>query len=423
MKKSLVALATLAVASGAMAQVVISGRANLGISTYAATGAAGGATLDYASRIRVQDDSSRITLNVTEDLGGGLRAGFSCDTGINVDNGSNTGQANTANTNSSEWCSRDGRLNFGNDTVELRLGRQNVFWTSGAADLTGANISGLMGSVSSNLYGGGVGLHGTRLDNMIKVVAGKNLGSFVGSELYWGINKDGYGESGNAYLAANATAGGTIVGGAGTGTYSGFKLQYAITPVWELMIDYQTAQNTTPSTTTSSFTNRTATKYQLGWKYGTGESIASVQYWAKERTDATAVFSLPTLTAMTTTGAATATTANNTGSGKDGGWVLNLNHDFGDGIIGLAQYGVATNMQVAATAGAALTERTDSGAVAYMLGGAKRFSKRTHGFFTVSSIVNGVNGNYNFTGGNGASSTIALGQAVNSTNIGLQHWF
>jgi predicted porin len=86
MKKSLVALAALAVSGAAMAQVTISGRANLDVGGYTAVGATGRdsigtagavalpAALDAANRNVVRDASSRITLTVNEDLGGGRTA-------------------------------------------------------------------------------------------------------------------------------------------------------------------------------------------------------------------------------------------------------------------------------------------------------------------------------------------------------------
>ncbi len=436
MKKSLVALAALAVSGAAMAQVTISGRANLDVGGYTAVGASGNsslgvaggglgagmtaAQLDAANRNVVRDASSRITLTVNEDLGGGKTAGLVCDTGINIDTATANGQANSANPNTQTWCSREGSLRFGTQTVEVRLGRQNVFWTSGAADVTGANL--VANSASSTLYGQGVGLQGTRLPNMIMLHGGKGLGAFANSQIYYGINEAGYGEASN-----NIAAGNTGTGSQGTGTYNGFKITYAINPTWEAMVDYQSSQNTTPSTTAgalaSSF-NRTATKYQLGWKYAGGESIASVQYWSKERVDTVAgnTFSLASLNLVAVNGGATQATAN-TGSGKDSGYVFNINHDFGDGYIAVLQYGQAYNMQGVQTANAAPTEIANSGATAYTVGGLMRMSKRTHAYVAYNQITNGANAQYQFSGGNYGSSAGANGQQITTTAIGLQHWF
>ena len=411
-----------------MAQVTISGRANMDFGGYTAVGATGNsslgvagavaapAVLDAANRNVVRDSSSRITMSVTENLGGGRTVGLVCDTGINLDTATANGQANNANANVNLFCSREGSLRYGTSTVEIRGGRQNVFWTSGAPDATGSNLTG--SSISANLYGGGVGLLGTRLPNMIMLYGGSGLGAFANSHVYYGINEAGYGEASN-----NAAAGNVGTGTQGTGTYNGFKLTYKIASAWEAMVDYQSAQNTTGSATAASF-NRTATKYQLGWKYAGGESIASIQYWNKERVDNTAAntFSLPTNIAVAANGGA-ATAANNTGSGKDSGYVFNINHDFGGGYVGVLQYGQAYNMQGVRTANAAPTEIADSGATAYTVGGVMRLSKRTHAYAAYHMITNGANAAYGMGGGNYGSSIPANGQQITTTALGLQHWF
>jgi len=377
------------------------------------------AQLDAANRNVVRDASSRIIFSVNEDLGRGSRAGMVCDTGVVLDTATAVGQDMRANAGTQTWCSREGRVYYGNDTVEVRLGRQNVFWTSGAADVTGANL--VANSVSSTLYGQGTGLLGTRLANMIMLHGGKNLGAFAGSQIYFGNHEAGFGEASN-----NITAGNVGTGSQGTGTYNGFKLTYKIAPTWEAMVDYMSVQNSTGAATAASF-NRTATKYQLGWKYAGGESIASVQYWAKERVDTTAgnTFSLPSQISVGANGAAAAAAniANNTGSGKDSGYVFNINHDFGDGYIAVLQYGQAYNMQGVQTANAAPTEIANSGATAYTVGGVMRLSKRTHAYVAYNQISNGVNAQYMFSGGNYGSSIGANGQQITTTALGLQHWF
>ena len=65
----------------------------------------------------------------------------------------------------------------------------------------------------------------------------------------------------------------------------------------------------------------------MAWKYAGGESIASIQYWNKERVDTVAgnTFSLPSMNLVAVNGGATQSTVN-TGSGKDSGYVFNLNH-------------------------------------------------------------------------------------------------
>ena len=104
MNKKVMALAVAGVlaAPAAFAQssnVQLYGRANLGVDYWKA----GGATdpnAQYDGRVRVFDNSSRVGLRGTEDLGNGLKAIFQIETGVNMDNGSNVGQSGAQNTSS-----------------------------------------------------------------------------------------------------------------------------------------------------------------------------------------------------------------------------------------------------------------------------------------------------------------------------------
>jgi len=418
MKKSLVALAALAVSGAAMAQVTLSGRASIDMSTYQAVNSTAGSASDLASRNRVADSGSRITLSANEDLGGGMKAGLYCETGINVDNAERTGQSGTINANTQNWCSREGRAYFGNNLVEVRLGRQNVFWTSGAPDATGSNLGG--SSVSANLYTGGAGLYGTRLENMIKLVAGSEAGAFAGSELYTGFMQSpatatALSTSASADYSFATQTGESAGAGVSGGGYNGFKLTYNSGPL-NLMVDYQSYTKSSAvtavsvlgvsSTIRNSFSGN-ATKYQVGYNLG-GESIVSAQYWTKARTDETnssAAFS------NSSTGTA--------GNGADSGWVVNYNHDFKNSYVGYAQYGKANNI----TGGPNGTEQVGTDATAYTVGALKRFSKRTHVYATYHSIANGANINYNMTGGTYQSGTAPNGSTVTMTALGMIHMF
>jgi predicted porin len=400
-----------------MAQVTLSGRASIDLSSYQGingTTASG----DVVSRMRVADSGSRITFSANENLGGGLKAGVYCETGINIDNGERTGQNGTVNASTNSFCSREGRGYFGNDLIEARLGRQNVFWTSGAPDQTGSNLAG--SSISANLYGGGVGLYGTRFENIFKLVGGKDFGAFAGSEIYVGYMQPSAaanwipGSTGISY--ANHTGESATSANSGGGV-NGFKLTYNSGPL-NLMVDYQsytktatvtsvpfqTAANTIAATSViaNSFSGN-ATKYQLGYALG-GESMVSVQYWAKSRTDET----------LSTNAYAAAT-----GNGSDSGWVVNYNHDFKNSYVGYAQYGKANNI----TGGPNGTEQAGTDATAYMVGALKRFSKRTHIYASYFSIANGAAAAYNMTGGAYASGTAPAGSTVTMTALGMIHMF
>lgn len=144
MQKKLLALAVAGALAPAavMAQssVEIYGRANLGIDQYRATGAtATGANLD--SRMRVFDGSSRVGFRVNEALGGGLRAFVVIETGVNIDTGSQQGQAAPSGTNGSSgfWASRSSWLGLGGGWGDVRFGRQDVFYGNGIIQQTAAN--------------------------------------------------------------------------------------------------------------------------------------------------------------------------------------------------------------------------------------------------------------------------------------------
>jgi len=100
MKKTLIALAALAAAGATLAQssVTLYGRMDLGMSQLETTvpGAAPTARTDAFSLAGAQDTwtASRLGFRGTEDLGGGLRAGFVYEIGINADRDA-PGNANT----------------------------------------------------------------------------------------------------------------------------------------------------------------------------------------------------------------------------------------------------------------------------------------------------------------------------------------
>src|SRR3990172_10403049 len=98
MNKKLMAVAVagaLAAPAAVLAQasnVQIYGKLNLGLDNYSATGSTAGAAGDFKSRYRVYDSSSRLGFRGTENLGGGLNAGFLMESGVAVDTGAATSQ-------------------------------------------------------------------------------------------------------------------------------------------------------------------------------------------------------------------------------------------------------------------------------------------------------------------------------------------
>jgi hypothetical protein len=195
----------------------------------------------------------------------------------------------------------------------------------------------------------------------------------------------------------------------------GFTLKYALSDALVSQIDYYSQSSTPTASSVSSF-DRTMTRWGLGYKYATG-SIVSAQYYTNERTDLSTT--LATVNTYRITGDTSPTSAANTGSAKNSGYILNLNHDFGNQFTAVAMYSRGNNI----TTGQTSAELADSGAVGYTLGGLYRLSKRTHVYASANTIQNGINSNANLSGGGLAAGTVSFGATVSITNIGIQHNF
>jgi hypothetical protein len=341
-----------------------------------------------------------------------------CETGLNIDNANIVGQANSDNSNTTTWCSREGRAYFGNNDVEIRLGRQNVWWTQGELNQMGSTY---LGSDSmTNLINGANGVYTGRGENMVKLLAGAGMGAFAGSEFYVGY----MGASGASTVAtnqANATQG--EAAGANTspkGKYFGGKLQYTQGAIIG-MIDFQNSSNQLYLAGTSAATNfdRSSTKYGLGYKYNAA-SLVSLQYWTKKRTDNAGTQATTNVFGINPTGYATYASGNTqqTGDASDTGWGLNVKHDLGNGLMVHGQWAKASNVKD--YAGNAMA---DTGAVAYSLGLTKAFSKRTHLYTAYHTINNQNNAAYNMTGGSYNSGTSNLGADVKMMSLGMIHNF
>ena len=178
MNKKLMALAVagaLAPAAALAQNYSIYGRATLGVDTYEAKGAqdltAAANSVsgnDYAKRARVFDNGSRVGFRGTEDLGGGVRAEFLIETGVNIDNGSTTGQSGAANTSTGTWGSRIGHVGLSGSAGLVTWGRSNVYWTNGTIEQVGANWLNIGCQVCTGTFGRGMGVGVTRVSNTMQ---------------------------------------------------------------------------------------------------------------------------------------------------------------------------------------------------------------------------------------------------------------
>ena len=191
MKKSLVAAAACAAAAGAWAQsssVQVFGVVDAAV-TYA-TGSGYGSAGKW-QLTNSGNTFSRLGFRGTEDLGGGLAAGFWLEAGLQNDNGTGF---NTNTNNQASGAAGPGLLSFNRRSTvsfsggfgELRLGRDYTptFWNTALYDPFGTG-----GGIGANqLYFSGLGgltaPTGTRASNSIGYFLPPNLGGFYGQVMY-----------------------------------------------------------------------------------------------------------------------------------------------------------------------------------------------------------------------------------------------
>src|SRR5690349_8220452 len=143
MNKKLMALAVagaLGAPAAALAQVEIYGRANLGVDTYSATGAAAGSAADFKSRTRVFDQSSRLGFRGHEDLGGGLKAIYQIESGVNIDTGTTSGQGGQPNTSTGTLATRDSYAGLEGGFGRVQFGRLALWYTNGNVEQMTSNL-------------------------------------------------------------------------------------------------------------------------------------------------------------------------------------------------------------------------------------------------------------------------------------------
>ena len=200
MKKSLVALAVLAASGAAMAQssVTLFGVVD------AAYGVGKGSISNKTQLKNSGYNSSRLGFRGVEDLGGGMKASFWLEAGVNNDDG--TGSASSA-LNQAQTAANVGTqgLTFNRRSTvslegsmgELRLGRDYTpqFWSETAFDPFGTN------GVGTNISIGKGGLTGIRASNSIGYLSPSMSGVKLWAQTYMGENASTAAKvgNGNAY--------------------------------------------------------------------------------------------------------------------------------------------------------------------------------------------------------------------------------
>ena len=217
MKKSLIALAVLGLSGAAMAQssVTLYGVADAGIGKIeAGSGLANPANdasdkTEFISGSMMNNGTSRLGVRGVEDLGGGLKAGFQFETGLDLDNGGS----------SSAFWSRQANIWLGGNWGTVKLGRQFTpsYLTTSTFELTGtANYS-----VLANTYNyAGIGLRA----NSAFSYATPSFGGFTGALAY--VTKTDLATPKAAYDLGLMYANGPIGVGVSVNKFSTSKTNY-----------------------------------------------------------------------------------------------------------------------------------------------------------------------------------------------------
>src|SRR5665647_1651804 len=232
MKKSLVALAALAVVGAASAQSSVNITGTVDATFQYGSG-------DNANVYRLGNsglNSSELVFKGVEDLGGGLKAGFILSAGINNDNG--TGQTLSTNNQSTNSTSgglifnRRSYLQFMGGFGEFRAGRDYtpVFWLEALYDPFGIN-----GVGTSRAFQGGsayTGVVAVRASNSVGYITPSMGGFKVWLQGYMGENPDNipayHAGNGGSFLATYDNGPVSVgLGYGSTGTGDGTDTQVA----------------------------------------------------------------------------------------------------------------------------------------------------------------------------------------------------
>ena len=347
------AACSLLATSSAIAQtssVQLYGRANLGIDLYEASGS-NVAGADRDSRVRVFDNSSRVGLRGTEDLGNGLKAIFQIETGVNVDNGSNTGQGGQGNGSTGFWASRDSYVGLDSNFGRLTFGRQSIYYSNGVNAQFSANYINTEVPWTDGRAFGRVRVPASRQSNVVMYTSPTFAG--LNGSLYYSPNAQE-----TVQTSTTADTNGNIWGATARGTWGPFYGQ----------LDYVSNEGNTPAAGVRS--DQSAWKLGASWGYMPGARIGLIGTLAYDNQ-------------------ALGLTAGD--KVDQWGWTINWEHTFGNFQV-MAQYGQLGNLKSCdsdATPGS--VSCGDSGARAYMIGGRYFMSKRTWVYASYNGTSNKSN--------------------------------
>ncbi|MBI4290794.1 MAG: porin [Betaproteobacteria bacterium] len=383
MRKKLMAVAVagaLAVPAMAFAQasnVQIYGRAHLGIDQYQAKGATGGSAFDLKNRTRVYDYTSRIGFRGVENLGGGLRALFLMESGVNIDTGNNLNQQGLPNTSTGFLSSRIGHVGLSGNWGQLTFGRSNVWWGNGRNDqAVSSYLSGNTVGVFSGTFGRGMSVAITRTSSTVQYT----------SPTFSGFNAVlSYSPQRQEAQGVNLNADGRVMGVTVAGQYGQFIGGY----------DWAKDEGNTPVAGNQG--SNTGNKLRAGWQYQPGAQVSLLYIVTKLQNGGAA-------------GGGGVDPTSNSVSQK--AWGLSWEHVFGN-IQGIAQFAKirdATGCTVSATC-------ANTNATEYTVAARYLFSKRTAAYLSYGTIRNASNYNAEYT-----TYTAGLLPAVGSRGADPRVW-
>jgi predicted porin len=417
MNKKVMAVAVAGVFAGpgvALAQkstVEIYGRANLGFSHYQSKGATAGPTNDLTGRFRVYDGSSRVGFRGTEDLGSGLRAIFQIETGVNVDNGSNTGQGAQANASTGFWASRDSFVGLDSNFGRLTFGRQSIYWANGVNAQFAANYVDTEIPWTNGTQLGRISLQGAavaRVSNTVQYTSPTFAGMNITASYSTNLQEN---QQQVFPTVVTTDADGYIFGLTFRGTWGPFYAQgdWAHVEGNKLVVG-------NPALVGAGVLTPKGDAYKVGgsWGYMPGARIGAI--WVM--TDV------------------------NNGTGQVVGiipgqkvnqqaWTINWEHTFGN-IQALAQFGWLNEMKGDGCNNSPFINGqpacNDSGATAFMVGARYFLSKRTWVYASYNQVSNDSNQYVDYTGGaitswNGTGQLALLGADPKIWALGLFHAF
>ena len=389
MNKKLVALAVgsaLAAPVFAQSHITIYGRANLGLDNYSATGATAGSAADYKSRTRVYDAGSRLGVRGEEGLGGGLKAIFLIESGVNIDNGGTTGQSGVANPHTGTLSSRVGHVGLQGNWGTLTFGRSNVWWANWAQDQVGANFI-AAGSPSFNgLNGRGMGIGVSRVSNTLQYTSPTMSG--VSAIISYSPNGEAAG--------GGANADGKLWAATIHGQWGPFGAGY----------DWVKNRGNSPAAGNAAAA--TGHKFRIGMYYAPGSQVSAI--WTKLVHDNGGALAI----AAGAAAFALLPDPTPTASLSQTSWGLNWEHTMGN-VQAFAQWAKVNNVT-----GCVLAGRCDNtNATSWMVAGRYNFSKRTGAYVQYTTISNASNYNMDYTGGWMTSAgTLGLLPGLPPTSVG-----